>query len=341
MRINTRLFTLLTLLVFTAQSFITEKLFYTTVRITNPLIENLVKSQAFQRLKDVRQYGIRPLLLPRYEHTKEYTRYNHSIGVWWLTQRYGASQEEQAAALLHDASHTAFSHVGDQIFDHIDGKSSYQDDHHTEFLSETDIPEVLQIFNITLEDINHKNPFFTCLEQDLPDICADRLEYNLAGGVLEKLITKEDVSAILDHLKFENNRWYFTDMQHAAQFARISLWHTEHIWGAPLDSYASTELAQAIKIALKLNIITLQEIKHGTDDIVLQKLQACNNAQINQHMQNIREISSQEDKLTKTKRTNKFRGINPWVQVGDNFMRLTEMDAEFKAEYERVKNNAN
>lgn len=314
-----------------------EKLFYTTVKITNPLIVQLVQSQAFQRLKEVRQYGIAPLILKKQAHTKDYNRYNHSLGVYWLTERYGAPLTEQAAALLHDASHTAFSHVGDTIFRHKDGKSSYQDDHHLEFLSETDIPSVLKNFGLTLEDINHKNPLFTCLEQDLPDICADRLEYNLAGGVLEKLISPQNALDILEHLKFENNRWYFTDAAHAAQFARISLWHTEHVWGTQLENSVSEEFAEAVRAALSLNIISLPDIKHGTDDAIWRKLLSCNSAEVNNHILKMVHTETLADTFSQQPRNNKFRGINPWVQVGDTFKRLTELDADFKAEYERVK----
>lgn len=314
-----------------------EKLFYTTVNLTEPVITALVESRAFQRLQYVHQYGIDPLVSPTRKHSACYNRYNHSIGVYCLAQHYGAPLDEQIAALLHDASHTAFSHVGDRIFKHRDGKCSYQDDHHLEFLSETDIPEILKHYGLTLEDINHKNPAFTCLEQPLPDICADRLEYNLAGGVLEGLITVDDAAQILDHLKFENNRWYFTDGYWAEKFARIPLWHTEHVWGSQMERYEAEELAQAIREALELDILTLEEIKHGTDDAIWQKLLSCNNARINEHIHNITHAYEHEAEISATPRNNKFRGIDPWICVDNDFKRLTELSPKFKQEYERVK----
>ena len=325
------------LIVLSCHATIIERLIYGTIVITEPVIEALIRSQGFQRLKRVRQYGIGSLVDKKRAHTAGYTRYNHSLGVYGLTKRYGAPLQEQVAALLHDASHTAFSHCGDRIFNHTDGKDSYQDEHHLDLLKQTDIPQVLAQFQMTLADINHKNPKFTLLERDLPDICADRLEYNLAGGVLEGLITPHEVHELLEHLTFDQGQWYFTDAEHAKQFAMISLHHTEHVWGTQVDAAITDELAQAIERAFSLGILTPDDVKHGTDDAIWQRLCCCNNAQLQQHVRTMQELPEQELKLCQKRRTNKFRGINPLVLVDGQLLRLTELDTEFRAEYERIK----
>ncbi len=314
-----------------------EKLLYATLKITDPRIIGLVQSQAFKRLRDVRQYGIDAIVLPKRKNSANYNRAVHSMGVYYLLHHFGAPFEEQVAGLLHDASHTAFSHGGDQIFRHKDGKDSYQDLNHIRFLSSTDIPQILQRYGLTLNGIDHKNAAFTCLEQPLPDICADRLEYNLAGGILEGLITRQEARDMLNHLKFENNRWYFTDADHAQKFARISLWHTEHLWGAQMGSYVSHELALAIQKAFEIDILTPEEIIYGTDDVVWQKLCSCKNAQINYHVHNLLNAYNHEAEINQQPRKNKFRGINPWVLVEGSFKRLTEIDKDFEAEFNRVK----
>jgi len=54
--------------------------------------------------------------------TNPTTRFDHSVGVMLLIRKLGAGSspasallKEQVAALLHDVSHTAFSHVIDYV----------------------------------------------------------------------------------------------------------------------------------------------------------------------------------------------------------------------------------
>lgn len=47
-------------------------------------------------------------------------RYDHSVGVMLLIRMLGGTLEEQIAGLLHDVSHTAFSHVADYVFENRD-----------------------------------------------------------------------------------------------------------------------------------------------------------------------------------------------------------------------------
>ncbi len=319
------------------ESIFVEKLLYTTIKIADPRVISLINSQAFQRLYKIQQYGIDPKVLQDRAHTAVYNRAIHSLGVYWLLHRYNAPFEEQITGLFHDGSHTPFSHVAERVFKHKDDKSSYQDDHHLELLADTDLEPVLKKMGFSLEDIDHKNPAYTRLEKDLPDACADRIEYNLSGGVLEKLITPEEAMAILDHLRFENDRWFFIDAGHARKFAEIPLYHTEHIWGAQMSAYVSEELAQAIRKALELGILSMEEVLHGTDEAVWQKLLACNSAEIQTHIQNMLSASSHADEINAQPRNNKFRGIDPWVQQGGEFKRLTELDESFRKEFERVK----
>jgi HD superfamily phosphohydrolase len=106
--------------------------------------------------------------------------------VFLLCRKFGATLQEQVAALLHDVSHTAFSHTGDIVFDH-EGEDAYQDAIHEWYIKQTDLYPVLQQYG--MEDVitDESKDQFTILEQDLPDLCADRLEYNLDVGLRERL----------------------------------------------------------------------------------------------------------------------------------------------------------
>jgi uncharacterized protein len=70
--------------------------------IVEPVLEALINSKAVQRLKNVHMAGPAYLTNSLWNET----RYEHSIGVMLLVRKLGGSIEEQAAALLHDVSHT-------------------------------------------------------------------------------------------------------------------------------------------------------------------------------------------------------------------------------------------
>ena len=73
---------------------------YGTFIITEPVLIELFESKAMQRLKKVHQFGI-----SHYVHKGiDYTRYEHSVGVFALLRRYNQSLPEQISGLLHDVS---------------------------------------------------------------------------------------------------------------------------------------------------------------------------------------------------------------------------------------------
>ncbi len=112
---------------------------YGVTEITEPVLLDLMESNAMQRLMGVSQHGITALL----GITPPFSRFDHSVGVMLLVRRLGASLEEQIAALLHDISHTAFSHVIDFVFNDQYGQS-YHEEKKEGFIATSDIPTILE-----------------------------------------------------------------------------------------------------------------------------------------------------------------------------------------------------
>ena len=98
---------------------------YISHRIEDKSLVSLINSSSVQRLKDISQLGIPD----EYSHRKGFSRYEHSLGVLILLKNLGASLEEQVAGLLHDVSHTPFSHVMDWVIGDP-SKEDYQDNIH-------------------------------------------------------------------------------------------------------------------------------------------------------------------------------------------------------------------
>jgi HD superfamily phosphohydrolase len=96
--------------------------FYGSSEVEEPVLLELIESPAFQRLKYIHQYGVAYYTT----HSEEYTRYDHSLGVFAILRAKNCSLEEQIAGLLHDVSHTTFSHAGDWIFGKENQEKDYQ-----------------------------------------------------------------------------------------------------------------------------------------------------------------------------------------------------------------------
>ncbi len=309
---------------------------YGTEVITEPVLIDLINDKYMQRLKEINQYGIDYYVYK----AEKYTRYDHSLGVFFLVRLYGGSLKEQIAALLHDVSHTTFSHVGDFLFNKVNTKDSYQDDIHYSFIKQSSLKDVLKKHGYKIKDILHKNKDFTCLESDLPNICADRLEYNLFGGVLQGLINLSDIKVILNDLKFKNNIWYFKNAQYAKLFADVSLYLSTNRWANHDTAVINVLATNVLKSALKLNIIDHDDICYGRDHDVWSKLVLSNDDLIKVGINKLLNFKdyyrvdyNDFDIFLKLK----CRIIDPFVKVNNSFLRLSEIDKEFKKEFIKVK----
>lgn len=317
---------------------VTTKL-YGQYDITEPVLVDLFKSKALQRLKHIRQYGV---IWYCYK-PDEYTRYDHSVSVFALLRKYNCSLDEQIAGLLHDASHTIFSHVTDFLYKQADAVDSYQDDIHEWFLTQMGIDDILDRHGMSMVCTRHKSGDFVGLEQPSPNLCADRLEYNLTGGVLENKLTPTDVQLLLEHIRFDQGQWYFTDKAYAAQFGRVTLYLTENMWSAPFLLVLNIWAAQAIKRALEIKLITQDDIHFGIDEEMWQRLSTSQDQIIVKIMQklhnrdNYYRVTSADKDYDLHIRT-KFRGVNPLVaQTDGSRVLLTDIDEQYSQEYHDVK----
>lgn len=95
------------------------------------LIDALLKTKAFQRLKGVRFLGALDYFLVSQPNgsLKRYTRYQHSLGVATLAKAYLRLRHHStqhrllcvAAAMLHDVGHPPFSHTLEPVFEETFG----------------------------------------------------------------------------------------------------------------------------------------------------------------------------------------------------------------------------
>ena len=184
--------------------------------ISEPVILEIIASPEMQRLKGVDQYGY----FKHYSFSVKRNRFEHSMGVYLLLKRYGAPLEEQIAGLIHDISHPVFSHAGDYYFSSGSGaEQKHQDNSFEGYIKNSSLPEILVKYNFDLEYIlDDKN--FPLKENELPDLCADRIDYSLRDMLAYKIINKDGAEYFLNYLKAENNQWIFEDFEIRKIFSR-------------------------------------------------------------------------------------------------------------------------
>lgn len=309
---------------------------YGSFVITEPVLLDLLSSHAVQRLKKINQYGADFFVGSK----KRFTRYDHSIGVLCLLRKVNAPLLEQIAGLLHDVSHTVFSHTGEVVYNHHSQTGSYQDDIHEWFLQKTDIPDILNNYNIAVADILHKNAAFKALERDLPELCADRLDYNMFGAVIDGLLTPEDIADIIAHLHFAHDRWYFTDVALAKKLAYIPLHLTEFHFGSAFDLLINRYMGDLLKYGLSLGLLTDRDIHFSCDEDVWHILSNATDATIQMlldRLKNLSHITLGNEEHYDVWLPSKSRGIDPWIFLDNTFVRLSDLDSLFKEEFLRVK----
>ncbi|MBM3201646.1 MAG: HD domain-containing protein [Chlamydiae bacterium] len=312
--------------------------FYGPVEVEEQVLLELIDCPAFIRLKDVRQYGVSYYT----SYNEEFNRYDHSIGVFALLRKQNLSLEEQIAGLLHDVSHTVFSHVGDWIFKQQHEDQDYQGSIHDKFLEKSGIASILSKHGISVHEVMPKHHLFPALECPLPDLCADRIDYNIQGAFHQGFITQEEAIEIFHSLQFLENHWISTRADLMKKLMDFSLYMTKNCWGDPVCHFASTWLANALLKALEIGAVSLDDIHFGKDQEIYDLLLRQKDPFIQEQMY---KISHYQEffhicgplEIGDLKIKNKFRGINPMIKLENQIARLTELDQEARKNYEETK----
>ncbi|MCP4354647.1 MAG: HD domain-containing protein [Proteobacteria bacterium] len=236
--------------------------------ITEPVIVDILTSKYMQRLKHISTHGFYP---GHPIDTTKFNRYEHSIGVFMLLRKFNATLEEQIAGLIHDISHSAFSHIIDYI-DKTNKESQklhdHQDSIHDGFVNKTDIPEILRKYNLDVNYIlNEKN--FPLLENKLPDICADRIEYGVRESLISGVITRKEADTIINGLTIHNREFCFKDEESAKLFSE-TFWTCDSLYLSGLISAVMfCTSAKLIRKMLQKNYLTYEDLYEKSDkDIV-------------------------------------------------------------------------
>ncbi len=299
--------------------------------IEDELVLDLIKSEQFQRLKGICQQGVPKGYMA--QDQPDYSRYEHSIGVMLALKRLNAPIEEQVAGLLHDVSHTAFSHLVDYVFG-TGVKEAYQDSIHSRFFEDgSELSDILKKHSIDPKRISNPE-LYPLLEREQPEMCADRLDSTLR--YFAHTGKSDFVASILSSVKKSGNTIIFDSFNTAREFA---LRHIK-VWNGVLGGYGERDyemrirwyiLGSTLTYAIKQGIIKKEDFDYS-DSYVMEKLEASNNKKILEMLEVLKgalefEISDHAPKVTLF---SKFRYVDPIYSNEKGERRVSDTDPSFR-----------
>jgi len=290
---------------------------YGEVTITDAAVVGLIETPSFQRLQGVRQAGPSAIAFA----FKNVTRYEHSLGVYLLLGRLGAERQEQVAGLVHDISHTAFSHAVDFLV------TSEEQDHHESLkpvmLNRPDIAAALARLGFGPSDF-YDDDQYPLLERPLPLLCADRLDYFLRDGRACGVLSSPQVERILEHLTVIESTIAFDDLAVAREAASLFEQMNRHWWASPIEAFIYNEFADALREGFRLGVISDDDLL-SEDAIVLAKLDATSCPLIAGKLATIRHFNPDRVVGYSPRVIPKERWLDPPVLVDGTFRRLSEL----------------
>ncbi|HFK1456495.1 TPA: HD domain-containing protein [Bacillus cereus] len=270
------------------------------------VLEELIVSKSVQRLKGIHQNGAGYLINEKWN----VTRFDHSVGVMLLVKKLGGSVEEQIAGLLHDVSHTAFSHVIDYVF-HNEGES-YHEEIFSSVVKNSEIPAILSKYGYNYEDILLDDSKWTLLERSAPELCADRVDYTLRDMYTYGYVSLEEVHSFLEDVIAVDGKMVLQNIEIAEWFAETYYKEVIDFFMKPMNIYGNDMLAKTLKLALHKKVIHAADLLLE-DDQLISKLQQCTDSEVHALLRkvhpnvNVKEDRNDYDLYQK----NKVRLIDP------------------------------
>ena len=300
---------------------------YGEFEIVEPVILELLESKPMIRLKGISQFGIPD----KYYFRKGFSRYEHSVGVMLLLKKLGATTKEQVAGLLHDVSHTAFSHIVDWVLGQ-GTTENFQDDRHNEVMNGLEISKILKKYGYNPNEISNLSSY-KLLDTEIPELCADRIDYAL------RQFTIDDATRLIPKITQKEGKIIFTDVTSALDFANLFLEEQITNWAGFEGSSRYMIFTEILKKALDSKIIEFDDF-YGDESPILDKLENCDDQFIKKWLTMLTAKSISNLPLGSQRVVKKFRYVDPSFMTDNKIILVSDVFPKWKAKVvtERRKN---
>ncbi len=250
---------------------------YGSHHLHEPVLIEVLHSAALQRIQGVHVSGASFLVREK----RDVSRYEHSVGVTLLIRILGGSVQEQVAGLLHDVAHTAFSHVVDFALDNR--TEDFHEQHFMHVIESSSIPAILQQHDLSSDDILPLERW-PLLEQPMPDLCADRIDYTLRDLLRIGFIDDISVQAFLAQLQNYGGKIVCRSLDAALWFTEYYARLVLELFLHPRELFANQQLAAALRLALSNGGVRKEDL-FLQDAELFARLQALHHPDIDRYLQ--------------------------------------------------------
>jgi hypothetical protein len=302
-----------------------EDRIYGSSEIRDSVLLELIDSAPLQRLKGVSQHGYPEETKTAFPH---YTRYEHSVGVMLLLKTLGAGLEEQVAGLLHDVSHTAFSHIVDWLFGDP-YKEDYQDSMLKECIQNSALGSILTKHGFDTDAISgmERNGKYTLLERDAPDLCADRIDYALRDSYC---FFRAEVKKCISNITVCDREIAFVSRAAARQFGEWYMKCQKELWASNEARLRYYLISEALRTAMDKRILKKDDL-YKDESAIIGMLRASRDRDVVDKLETglgeLRFVVSENGPIELKK---KIRYVDPKFLSDGTLIKLSKVDDDYR-----------
>lgn len=239
--------------------------------------------------------------------------------------------------MLHDISHTAFSHVIDFALNNKN--ENYHEMIYDEVISNSQIPKILKKNGYSYKDILEDETKWTILEKDAPKLCADRIDYILRDMYRYGYTNKSEIDLFTSELYVVNGEIVVKSVDRAKWFLDLYYKEVVDFFMEPINVYSYNKLSKSIKIAMENNELTMEDILKAYEEV----MNILKNSNDNRIIKLIDSLNSNVNLRINEEKYDihikgKVRLIDLSIYINYKVLALSEVDANIKQINENAMN---
>ncbi len=171
---------------------------------------------------------------------------------------------------------------------------------------------------------------FSLLENNLPDICADRLDYTIRDGLHLQLLSRQQADKIIDGLKVIESdgkkEFVFKDINSAEIYSDVFFQLNRSYYGSPIEAYFNHKMGDIMNLAIEKDVLK-EEDWFGNDEEVIAKIKSSKDRELAKSLDfiNNKTVIYEDNENPEVTLSKKIRIVNPKVEIDGVIKQLTEI----------------